>query len=879
MKNYLSVTLSCETVTRYLEMRKLLLLCVIIWSICPVAAQVIIRGSVTYTKDNTPVEGAIIKALSDKGMHAFSVSDSKGRYSITIEKKFSKILIVASHISYKTKSKTVKCIDQILDFHLLSNDVKLKEITIKAPIIQELGDTISYNLSSFKGEKDYKLKDAIKKLPGIEVGKLGNISYMGKEISNFYIDGMNMLGGQYGIAMNNIPSEYVSRVEVLRHHNNIKINNDQFSDKVAINIKMKRSVRFRPVGSYEAAVGNGEGYLFDLSGSAFLFTPHQQIMFTLRSGNIYEFSENESRDYLAHITSKQPTDSRKILGNISSSQPYISRKRFISPLGQNITFNSIRSLGEDKTLKLGGGCSYSKTEYNYADRMDFISEGIKIERSMSPYDKTYRPNFNAEYKNNAKERYLKNIFKFKGEFSKSGLPQIENRMTVDQTQKYKDIFLENSFQSIWNSENVRWSINSNMLYCKVPTGHINITAKDGISFQQTADNTSLKLDNTITAMFSLGNSRFHMPLQLLLQRDKDNTNYSADSSISTNELLGQNASISFNPHYEYTHPLRKYMMSAGVKFIAKYNDYANKGSKPIDKNYWKFRISPNLYLNYSPTAQSTFRLMSTYSETTGDMMDFLTAGVRKDNTIISFKSGIPTEIESLMATFSYNFKMPIEMLFINSHITYLHTNTNKIVKQEVSPSLVKLYDALNPNSTESLGGGVSITKFISPIHTTLKASASLSNAKQSIYQNNILYDYDFQILGTKLGFTTKPWNFIEMEYSFSYNKNKTKVVLRNNNLTRLSHNGRLKLIPHDNFVFSLNTDINRCSLADGSNKTMSFLDLGATWSIKKWRLSFDINNLFDQKNYTYSLFSTINEYSYNYKLRGREYVLRATFTL
>ena len=34
------------------------------------------------------------------------------------------------------------------------------------------------------------LKDAMKKLPGIEVGDKGSIKYLGKEISNFYINGL-----------------------------------------------------------------------------------------------------------------------------------------------------------------------------------------------------------------------------------------------------------------------------------------------------------------------------------------------------------------------------------------------------------------------------------------------------------------------------------------------------------------------------------------------------------------------------------------------------------------------------------------------------------------------------------------------------------------
>ena len=85
----------------------------------------------------------------------------------------------------------------------------------KAPQIIQRGDTLSYRLSSFAGKGDYTLRDAMKRLPGIEVTSSGSIKYLGKDISNFYIEGMDLLGGQYNVATNNIPADYVTSVQVL----------------------------------------------------------------------------------------------------------------------------------------------------------------------------------------------------------------------------------------------------------------------------------------------------------------------------------------------------------------------------------------------------------------------------------------------------------------------------------------------------------------------------------------------------------------------------------------------------------------------------------------------------------------------------------------
>ena len=96
----------------------------------------------------------------------------------------------------------------------------------KAPQIIQRGDTLSYRLSSFAGKGDYTLRDAMKRLPGIEVTSSGSIKYLGKDISNFYIEGMDLLGGQYNVATNNIPADYVTSVQVLNNHKDAKMDKD-----------------------------------------------------------------------------------------------------------------------------------------------------------------------------------------------------------------------------------------------------------------------------------------------------------------------------------------------------------------------------------------------------------------------------------------------------------------------------------------------------------------------------------------------------------------------------------------------------------------------------------------------------------------------------
>lgn len=124
--------------------------------------------------------------------------------------------------------KEILNVSKTYNIIMKENATELKEVVVKAPAIYQRGDTLSYNLSSYITKSDYTLKDALKKLPGIDIEESGNIKYLGKEISNFYIDGLDLLGGKYNIATTNIPASYVNSVQVLNNHQAVNMNKDIF---------------------------------------------------------------------------------------------------------------------------------------------------------------------------------------------------------------------------------------------------------------------------------------------------------------------------------------------------------------------------------------------------------------------------------------------------------------------------------------------------------------------------------------------------------------------------------------------------------------------------------------------------------------------------
>ena len=129
-------------------------------------------------------------------------------------------------------------------------------MTIRAPRLSFRGDTVSYNVSRFTEAQDRSIADVLRKMPGIEVAKSGEIRYNGQPINNFYIEGLDMLDGRYGQATNNIAPQDVASVEVMENHQPIKALKDiVFSDRAAINLRLKPHAKARWTGTLRGGAG------------------------------------------------------------------------------------------------------------------------------------------------------------------------------------------------------------------------------------------------------------------------------------------------------------------------------------------------------------------------------------------------------------------------------------------------------------------------------------------------------------------------------------------------------------------------------------------------------------------------------------------------
>src|SRR5690606_5120105 len=151
--------------------------------------------------------------------------------------------LTVSYLGYKPQKLTITTTNQdvIKNFVLKEDPNQLDEVTLNyTPPIVVKKDTITYKVDAFTTGEERKLREVLKKLPGVEVDKAGNVTVQGKKVTKVLVEDKTFFTGNSKLAVNNIPADAVDKVEILDNYNEVAmLKGLQDSDDMAMNIKLK----------------------------------------------------------------------------------------------------------------------------------------------------------------------------------------------------------------------------------------------------------------------------------------------------------------------------------------------------------------------------------------------------------------------------------------------------------------------------------------------------------------------------------------------------------------------------------------------------------------------------------------------------------------
>ncbi len=183
-------------------------------------AQRQISGTVTDSTKMT-VPGASVKLTSDQGDSTVTAADANGKFAFQ-SIKGSKINITISSIGYQTLLKhfTLEQGSDPVDLGnivvpLASNQLSQVNIVGAPNPVTLKEDTVEYKISAYKVRDNAPVEDAIKKMPGVDVDKDGNVTAQGKQVTKVRVNGKDFFAGDLQTATKNLPADIVESVQII----------------------------------------------------------------------------------------------------------------------------------------------------------------------------------------------------------------------------------------------------------------------------------------------------------------------------------------------------------------------------------------------------------------------------------------------------------------------------------------------------------------------------------------------------------------------------------------------------------------------------------------------------------------------------------------
>ncbi|MBC7867642.1 MAG: outer membrane beta-barrel protein, partial [Gloeobacteraceae cyanobacterium ES-bin-316] len=221
-----------------------------------------IAGIIKDTTTNKMVKNAVVAMLSQKDSALLNFTRTKEDGSYLLPGVLpGKYIFMVMHPTFA---------DYVEDMEIVTGDEKLPivAVTPKSKLLEAVilksgnpirikGDTTIYTADSFKVSANANVEELLKKMPGIQVDKNGQIKAMGETVEKVLVDGEEFFGDDPGMAVKNLRADAVKEVQVFKK----KSDQAEFTgiddglSKQTINLKLKENKKTGYFGKIDAAGG------------------------------------------------------------------------------------------------------------------------------------------------------------------------------------------------------------------------------------------------------------------------------------------------------------------------------------------------------------------------------------------------------------------------------------------------------------------------------------------------------------------------------------------------------------------------------------------------------------------------------------------------
>lgn len=828
-------------------------------------AQTMLTGHVKDT-DGAPLPNinVLVYKVGSPIIVAHAVSDNGGHYSLSVNIEVDSLDVAASSLFFEKQTKRIVNRSQTLDFALREEVQELKGVTVQARSIEQRGDTLEYIVGSFVQKQDKSIEDVLKRMPGIEVADDGQITYQGLPIQKFYVEGMDLMGGNYAAVSKNLPHQSVSSVEVYENHQPIKMLEDKVeSEQASINIKLAKDVAL--TGTAKVGVGAWP-FLWNVNLTPMLFSGKVQMLAAYRTNNTGDdltlFTKMLTME---DLQSDRPAKLGEELGIKQAATPLFSTNRYLDNQTHLGNLNTLFPIGENTTLRVNlyylndlrkQSVSQSNTIFLAADTIAYTEQ----------IDNRFRDNrlFGTITLNrNDKAYYLDDKLNFSSAWDKAFGIDINNGIPVHQTLETPALSVDNDLRII------------------IPVGKRLLDFTSFIGYGQTphqleVDSIIQKLntrqyfaDHAVSLVFTTGRFTIRPKAGFLyVERDIQSHLGLFDRDTFWPNLLTSDAQVrrrQLKPYLDASVEYKHNRFSAGMELPLSLQSVMVQSENDGDR-MTKLLFNPHLWSRLKLGDFWTLNASVRMSHRIENYDTWLDGYLLTDYQDLVMRKAPLSLSRTLSGSVSAQFKEPFVSLNADLRYGIGQTHSDNLYRYEIGEGGISTLEVIAmPNNRyyQTLSG--SVKKYFSPIRTSIGLKGNLLDSHGVAWVNGALMNtqnLSFSLLPSVM-FKATQW--LNVDYSLNYNRLYSFIDgQKRGDITYWRHFGKAFAFLPKNQTISLTAEYYR-----HQGQPYLFVDASYEFSIKHPKLDFEVrwNNIFNSKKY-------VSYYSGAFSVQETVYTLR-----
>lgn len=818
-----------------------------LFAISPQAvAQQQIKGCVVDAVSGRPVEAATLQLFRGSAQLPidYTLTDSDGLFALPLRKAEDSLAVSASRLGYKEKRLRVVA-GGTLRFLLDEEVFRLKEVEIRPGRVYGRQDTINYDVGRFLSAADVSIKDVLRKLPGIDVDDDGRVSYNGREVSRFYVEGLDLSGGRYGQLSNNLQADAVKSVQVMENHQPIRVLQKKLTtDDVALNLTLKPDFRDRWLCNLEGSAGIGSHPLWQAAGNALQIGRGSQSAYLYKGNNTGEEIVGEQALLAASVQdeARRPSPSG-FIPQPSFAAP-LKEERLLFNQAHTLSANRLYKLSETTLLRLNANYAHDLARQTRGSRTSYYrtSDTLHIGQQSETHLRSDNANLSLNLESNADRRYLTNRLDLSGNWQQS-LTHFVVPTPVRQQIETPLLGASNYLRGLWNKEKQTLEVRSLISYHHAPS-RLRVEEE-----QQTMNFRRFYTEQS----FSIFRKKGRLTRQ-----------YTAGVNGEANNLAS-GFLLYLTPRYQWTTG----KWQATFELPLGWTHYpaaalSRLAANPRLAGYWK----PNYAWRLSAFAH--------YQETVGEATSLYPSVYRTDyRSYIRNAALLPVEQRQLYSLYT-EYKHTAGEFFATLSLTHLRSRSNLIYEQLFDAGQVILASHAMPTHSQGWTVGSRLSKgfFDWRLKTSLSLLLGRNTAQQLSQGQRLPYRSDFMQYEPKLVWS--PLRHLEAAYQATIRYGWYHIGRTTHPAPLLDMVQSLRLSFHL-FPFEIALAADHCLNDVTRDRTVNafFADASIAWKTGSWQLGMSMRNLFNKRQYSYTRYSSAECYTSWIQIRPREFMLSA----